>query len=59
MKHLSSRRKRNRRDALSSGERKGQSLNPKRVKLAGVAYRVSWELSLGTAILEGSQKPVL
>ena len=28
VKHLSTRRKRNRRDSLSSGERKGKSLNP-------------------------------
>ena len=39
VKHLSSRRRRNRRDALSSGERKGWSLNLLRVKPAGVARR--------------------
>ena len=37
VKHLSSRRKRNRRDTLSSGERKGQSLNLARAKSADVA----------------------
>ena len=37
VKHLSSPRKRNRRDSLSSGERKGKSLNYIRVKTAVVA----------------------
>ena len=37
VKHLSNPRKRNRRDSLSSGERKGKSLNRLRVKTAVVA----------------------
>lgn len=37
VKHLSNRRRRNRRDAPSSGERNGQSLNRVRAKPAGVA----------------------
>ena len=38
VKHLSSRRKRNRRDPLSSGERKGASPNRMRAKAAAVAH---------------------
>ncbi len=36
VKHLSSRRRRNRRDSLSSGERKGKSLNLDNAKTAVV-----------------------
>ncbi len=43
MKHLSNPRKRNRRDSLSSGERKGMSLNRIRVKTAVVAGMGLWE----------------
>ncbi len=43
VKHLSSPRKRNRRDSLSSGERKGKSLNRIRVKAAAVADVGLWE----------------
>ena len=42
VKHLSNPRKRNRRDSLSSGERKGKSLNLKSVKTAVVAFRGLW-----------------
>ncbi len=59
MKHLSSRRKRNRRDALSSGERTGQSLNRIRAKLAGVADSGSWDSLEGAATPSGSQKFVV
>ncbi len=43
VKHLSNPRKRNRRDSLSSGERKGKSLNRIRVKTAVVAGMGLWE----------------
>jgi hypothetical protein len=39
VKHLSSRRKRNRRDSLSSGERKGNSLNRWHVRLRSLCCR--------------------
>ena len=42
VKHLSNPRKRNRRDSLSSGERKGKSLNRKGVKTAVVAFSGLW-----------------
>ncbi|EEC21408.1 hypothetical protein Bbu156a_0881 [Borreliella burgdorferi 156a] len=38
MNHLSTLRKRNQRDSLSSGERKGSSPNFKCVKLQSVAF---------------------
>ena len=42
VKHLSSPRRRNRRDSLSSGERKGKSLNRRSVKTAVVAFSGLW-----------------
>ncbi len=42
LKHLSTCRKRKSIDFLSSGERKGTSLNRIRVKPVRVAYSVSW-----------------
>ena len=43
LKHLSTLRKRNQRDSLSSGERTGKSLNHLRAKLAGFALVVLWD----------------
>lgn len=59
LKHLSSRKKRNRRDSLSSGERTGTSLNLYRVKPAGVAIEGLWDLMEGAAALQGVTKFVL
>ena len=43
VKHLSNPRKRNRRDSPSSGERRGNSLNPRHVKTAVVVLWGLWE----------------
>ena len=59
VKHLSNRRRRNRRDALSSGERKGRSLNQGRVKPASVAFLGLRDRLGSVAELPGSYKGFL
>lgn len=53
VKHLSSRRKRNRRDSLSSGERKGKSLNSRNAKTAVVVAWGLWVYAGGVRRLLG------